>query len=78
MKAIDLPIAYTKRMQALLGSEYDDYLASFEQPSSRGLRVNTLKLKAGDFPALCGRRTGRPPEIPFITQDFSISRSQAP
>ncbi len=67
MKAIDLPIAYTKRMQALLGSEYDDYLASFEQPSSRGLRVNTLKLKAGDFPALCGRSL-RP--VPWISNGF--------
>ena len=67
MKAIDLPIAYTKRMQALLGSEYDDYLASFEQPSSRGLRVNTLKLNAGDFPTLCGRSL-RP--VPWISNGF--------
>ena len=67
MKAIDLPIAYTKRMQALLGSEYDDYLASFEQPSSRGLRVNTLKLNAGDFPTLCGRSL-RP--VPWIFNGF--------
>lgn len=67
MKSIDLPYEYTKRMEALLGSEYDDYLASFEKPWSRGLRVNEKKIAAGAFPALCGRSL-RP--VPWIRNGF--------
>ena len=39
-------------MQALLGDEYPAFLASYEEPASAGLRVNTLKLAASDFAAL--------------------------
>ncbi len=69
MKSIDLPYEYTKRMKALLGSEYRDYLASFETPWHRGVRVNERKVSADAFPALCGR-TLRP--IPWIRNGFYL------
>jgi 16S rRNA C967 or C1407 C5-methylase (RsmB/RsmF family)/NOL1/NOP2/fmu family ribosome biogenesis protein len=38
-------------MQALLGEDFPAFLATYDEPSSAGLRVNTLKLPAQDFAA---------------------------
>ena len=38
-----LPEGFAARMRALLGSEYDDFLASFDRPLCTGLRKNPLK-----------------------------------
>ena len=35
-----LPLKYTETMKALLGEEYDAYLASFDEERFYGLRVN--------------------------------------
>lgn len=40
-----LPEEFLSEMKALLGSEYRDYLASFDEPWKPGLRVNTLKAR---------------------------------
>ena len=39
-------------MKALLGEEYDAYLASFDEERFYGLRVNTLKLSAEEMACL--------------------------
>ena len=44
-----LPLKYTETMKALLGEEYDAYLASFDEERFYGLRVNTLKLSAEEM-----------------------------
>lgn len=31
---MELPLAYINEMKALLGAEYEEYLASFEEPDS--------------------------------------------
>lgn len=36
-------LVFLKRMNDMLGSEYDNYLKTLEEPLYRGLRVNTLK-----------------------------------
>lgn len=41
---MELPIEYTKKMQALLGDEFGAYLESFSQGRYYGLRANTLKI----------------------------------
>ena len=41
-----LPELFLKRMQLLLGSEYDDFLASYARPRNVGLRFNPLKTDA--------------------------------
>ena len=46
-----LPLKYTETMKALLGEEYDAYLASFDEERFYGLRVNTLKLSAEEMAA---------------------------
>ena len=47
-----LPELYETRMKQLLGSEYERYLACFEDKNLNGLRVNTLKLSPEAFEAL--------------------------
>ena len=43
---------FLARMQRLLGDEYPGFLASYEQPPTSGLRVNTIKLSAAQFRAI--------------------------
>jgi 16S rRNA C967 or C1407 C5-methylase (RsmB/RsmF family)/NOL1/NOP2/fmu family ribosome biogenesis protein len=47
-----LPSEFLSRMQAQLGPDYADFLASYDQPPDVGLRVNTLKLSPEQFNAL--------------------------
>ena len=35
-----LPQSFTERMQGLLGSEYEEFLASFEHEKYQALRLN--------------------------------------
>jgi NOL1/NOP2/sun family putative RNA methylase len=44
-----LPAAFIKRYRSLLSSESEEFLDSFSEPPIIGLRVNTLKISAGDF-----------------------------
>ncbi len=49
-----IPEKFKERMRALLGEEYDAFIASLENDEAvRALRVNTLKTKIADFEALC-------------------------
>ena len=41
-----LPEGFAARMRALLGSEYGDFLASFDRPLCTGLRKNPLKARS--------------------------------
>ncbi len=47
-----LPDAFKRRMKALLGEEYDRFIACFSASPVRGLRVNTLKISVDDFLAI--------------------------
>ncbi|RME06304.1 MAG: hypothetical protein D6803_06905 [Anaerolineae bacterium] len=49
---MDLPPEFVARMQNLLGEESADFLATYQQPPTVGLRVNTLKLTPQRFEAL--------------------------
>lgn len=46
---MDLPRIFLNRMQERLGEDFPAFLASYEEPPRRGLRVNTLKISAEDF-----------------------------
>lgn len=46
-----LPEAFLIRMKALLGDEYDAFLASYDEPCARGLRINPAKISAETFEA---------------------------
>ena len=44
-----LPAAFVSRMKQLLGDEYTEFEASYEEPRKYGLRVNTLKITPEQF-----------------------------
>ncbi len=46
---MELPQKYQEKMRKLLGEEYDAYLACFNAPFHRSLRVNTTKISVQDF-----------------------------
>ncbi len=48
-----LPKAFIKRMQALLGDQTEAFLASFEKPPVRALRINRIKAADSVAEALC-------------------------
>lgn len=48
-----LPMAFTKRMQEMLGEEYPEFLQSYEEPKKQSLRVNPLKGKKENFLENC-------------------------
>ncbi|TYP73772.1 RsmF rRNA methyltransferase first C-terminal domain-containing protein [Paenibacillus methanolicus] len=50
-----LPEAYISQMKQLLGPESEDFLDSYDQPRTYGLRINTLK--SGVWPSVQGALT---------------------
>ncbi len=58
-----LPEKFLDRMQQRLGETYPAFLASYERPPLKGLRVNTLKISAEEFariaPFPLGERVGQ-------------------
>ena len=46
---MNLPEIYLERMKNLLGDEFPQYEASFDEVPFAGLRVNTLKLQPEEF-----------------------------
>ena len=41
---IALPQKFLEDMKEILKDEYDDFIKSYEEPKTTGLRVNTLKI----------------------------------
>lgn len=70
-----LPETFTARMQQMLGSEFPDFLASYDQPRNYGLRVNTLKLTPEQFRAVSP--FGLEP-VPWTPEGFYISEHDRP
>ena len=46
---MQLPQAFLDRMRRRLGNDFPAFLASYEKPPYKGLRVNTLKISVEDF-----------------------------
>ena len=70
----DLPDTFTKRMKELLGEEYADFAASYEQRPWAGLRVNTLKLTPDGYRALSGQDLE---QVPWCDCGFYYDGSRA-
>ena len=58
---------FLKRMQEMLGEEYEEFLASYEQPRTYGLRVNTRKMTPEDFEE---RKIFPVKRIPWVENGF--------
>ena len=44
-----LPEKFERKMQDILGDEYQEYVDCYEAPRYYGLRVNTKKISVEDF-----------------------------
>lgn len=50
---MNLPLEFEEKMKALLGEEFPDYIACYEEPRYYGLRVNTAKISVEKFKEIC-------------------------
>ena len=46
---IELPEKFKERMRIELSEEYDRFIASYDRPPYKGIRVNTLKITTERF-----------------------------
>ena len=70
-----LPPEFLSRMQAQLGVDYPAFLASYDQPPSVGLRVNTLKLTPENFTSIAANPLT---PIPWTPSGFTVSPASRP
>ncbi len=68
-----LPDKFTDKMQRLLGNEYDNYLACFDEPRYYGLRVNTEKISVEKFRQICPFEIT---PVPWISNGFYYDGDQ--
>lgn len=50
---MNLPSTFEEKMRELLGEEFDEYIACYDEPRYYGLRVNTSKISVEDFQKIC-------------------------
>lgn len=58
---MELPEAFKEKMKGLMGTAYKSLLDSYDQPESKGIRTNTLKLKPEELVEV----------LPFSTRDVN-------
>ena len=68
-----LPSEFVHKMRALLGEEYEAYLACFEEPRYYGLRVNTKKISVDEFQKICPFEIH---PVPWIANGFYYDGDQ--
>ena len=64
---MNLPAAFEEKMHALLGDEFDEYIACYEEPRYYGMRVNTGKISVEEFEKICPFEIRK---IPWIENGF--------
>ncbi len=77
---MELPKQFEEKMQELLGDEFPDYIACYDEPRYYGLRVNTGKITVEEFQKICPFEIT---PIPWIENGFyydgeNISPSRHP
>ena len=75
--SISLPSDFLTRMQEMLGVDYDNFIKSYENPRTFGLRVNTAKISCEEFERLVPFSIKRIPWIPngyFYEEEARPSR----
>lgn len=70
-----LPVEFTEKMKKLLGSEYEEFLASYEQPRNFGLRVNVSKITPEAFEKLAPFHLTK---IPWTENGYYYEEQDAP
>ena len=69
-----LPPNFLRRMETLLGDEFDDFLKSYDREPVKGFRVNTDKISAQDFLKI--NPFGRE-KIPYVDSGFYLEYDKA-
>lgn len=70
-----LPPEFLTRMQKLLGDEYVEFKASYDQPADIGLRINTLKISPEKFHSISPFQLS---PIPWTQSGFVIEPGERP
>ncbi len=70
-----LPENFTIRMEQMLGPEYEDFIASYEEPRNYGIRINTLKLSTEEFLKISPFKL-KP--VPWAHEGFYIGEEDRP
>ena len=70
-----LPDSFVNKMQHMLGPEFAEFMASYDQPRNYGLRVNTLKLTPGEFARISPFNLE---PVPWTEEGFYISEDDRP
>ena len=74
-KRMKLPKEFLERMEKMLGTEYEAFLKSYEEPRKFGLRVNTAKISVEKFQELAPFHLT---PIPWIPNGFYYEREDDP
>lgn len=73
--ALRLPSPFQAKMKTLLGSNYDNFMKSYEQPPFAGIRVNTLKITDEDFRRISPYKLD---PIPWCKTGYYIEEGERP
>ena len=65
-----LPESFKSRMKNMLGSEYDEFIASFDEPSVKGIRINTRKVEPSGYEDIAVSVTGGSSRVPWTSCGF--------
>ncbi len=71
---MELPEDFKNRMKRLLGSGYNDFIASYNEEKQPGLRINTLKAGIED----AGRLPFKLEGIPWAREGFYYNKEERP
>ena len=74
---VDLPAPFVHKMKALLGEEFEAFMASYDAPRAFGLRINPLKLSIEAWKELIFLKEGDKP-IPWTKDGFYYSEEDRP
>ena len=85
---VELPESFEKRMQEMLGDEYESYIESYDNPRQYGLRINPRNWRKapvflwirfrGQRPGIFIKKKISRPDIHITVPVFIICRSQVP
>ena len=70
-----LPNDFTEEMKRLLGEEYEAFLASYRETPRAGLRLNTRRETAEDFPEKLPFSLSR---VPWISNGYYYGEGDSP
>lgn len=72
---VNLPKDFLEKMKELLKEEYDEFIESYNEEKSQGLRVNTLKVSIDEFLKICPFNLKK---IPWVKEGYYFSSDDRP